>query len=42
MHAKLDAIADGLAAFMEHSGRGDAELQNDMRELRAAVGIERP
>jgi low affinity Fe/Cu permease len=42
MHAKLDAIADGLADFMEHSGRGDAELQNDMRELRAAVGIERP
>jgi low affinity Fe/Cu permease len=42
MHAKLDAIADGLADFMEHSGPGDAELQNDMRELRAAVGIERP
>jgi low affinity Fe/Cu permease len=42
MHAKLDAIADGLADFMEHSGPDNAELQNDMRELRAAVGIERP
>jgi low affinity Fe/Cu permease len=42
MHAKLDAIADGLADFMEHSVPDDAALQEDMRELRAAVGIERP
>ncbi len=42
MHEKLDALADGLADFMEHSAPEDAALQNDMRELRAAVGIERP
>lgn len=42
MHEKLDALADGLADFMEHSAPEDAALQDDMRELRAAVGIERP
>jgi len=42
MHEKLNALADGLADFMEHSGPDDAALQDDMRELRAAVGIERP
>ena len=42
MHEKLNALADGLADFMEHSAPGDAALQDDMRELRAAVGIERP
>jgi low affinity Fe/Cu permease len=42
MHEKLNALADGLADFMEHSGPDDAALQSDMRELRAAVGIERP
>lgn len=42
MHDKLNALADGLADFMEHSGPDDAALQSDMRELRAAVGIERP
>jgi cytochrome c-type biogenesis protein CcmH/NrfG len=42
MHEKLNALAEGLADFMEHSGPDNAELQNDMRELRAAVGLERP
>lgn len=39
---KLDALADGLADLMEHVQPHDAELQDDMRKLRAAVGIERP
>ena len=42
MHEKLNALADGLADFMEHSAPGDAALQDDMRDLRAAVGIEHP
>ena len=42
MHEKLNALADGLADFMEHSGPDNAALQGDMRDLRAAVGIERP
>ena len=42
MHEKLNALADGLADFMEHSGPDDHALQEDMRELRAAVGIEHP
>jgi len=42
MHEKLNALAEGLADFMEHSAPNDAELQDDMRELRAAVGIEQP
>ena len=39
---KLNAIADGLAdvmAYMEHNGRG-RDLARDLRELRAAVGLE--
>ena len=42
MHRKLDALADGLADLMEHSAPDDAGLQADMRDLRAAVGLERP
>lgn len=42
MHEKLNALADGLADFMEHSGPDDVALQEDMRKLRAAVGIEHP
>lgn len=42
MHRKLDALADGLADFMEHADPDDAELQADMRDLRAAVGLEHP
>jgi low affinity Fe/Cu permease len=42
MHEKLNALADGLADFMEHSGSDDVALQEDRRKLRAAVGIEQP
>lgn len=39
---KLNAVADGLADVMAHLANGDEErdLQQDMKELRAAVGIE--
>jgi hypothetical protein len=41
VHAKLDALADGLADLMEHLSDA-GELDRDMRELRAAVGLESP
>jgi low affinity Fe/Cu permease len=39
---KLNAIADGLADLMHATSthRNDPELRNDVRELRAAVGLE--
>jgi hypothetical protein len=39
---KLNAIADGLADLMEHLAAQfpDSSLQNDMKELRAAIGLE--
>lgn len=37
---KLNAIADGLADLMRHIGEGDERLTNDLKELRAAVGLE--
>jgi low affinity Fe/Cu permease len=39
---KLNAIADGLADVMEHlaAQSPDSSLQDDMKELRAAVGLE--
>ena len=39
---KLNAIADGIADLMEHlaAQTSDAALDNDMKELRAAVGLE--
>jgi low affinity Fe/Cu permease len=37
---KLDALADGLADLMEHVGA--TELQNDIADLRQAVGVEKP
>jgi low affinity Fe/Cu permease len=40
MHRKLDALADGLADFMEHAAPDDAALQADMRDLRLAIGLE--
>lgn len=42
VHAKLDALADGLADLMEHTAPDDAGLQEDMQDLRHAVGLERP
>ena len=41
MHAKLDALADGLADLMEGIAPDNERLQEDMRELREAVGLER-
>jgi hypothetical protein len=40
MHQELDALADGLADLMEGISPDNERLQNDMRELRRAVGIE--
>jgi hypothetical protein len=38
---KLNAIAEGLSNLMGHmAGEGNANLQRDCRELRAAVGLE--
>jgi low affinity Fe/Cu permease len=37
---KLNAIADGLADLMRSAARNDSELQKDLMELRAAVGLE--
>ena len=39
---KLNAIADGLADLMDHMAAQvpDSSLDQDMRELRAAVGLE--
>jgi low affinity Fe/Cu permease len=39
---KLNAIADGLAELMTNTARtgGDDGLHDDVRELRAAVGLE--
>jgi hypothetical protein len=40
---KLNAIADGLADLMRHQAghHGDDDLDDDMRELRLAVGLEK-
>ena len=37
---KLNAIADGLADLMLSLGRDDPKLTEDLKELRAAVGLE--
>jgi hypothetical protein len=37
---KLNAIADGLADLMERFADGDPGLNNEIDELRAAVGLE--
>jgi low affinity Fe/Cu permease len=37
---KLNAIADGLSDLMRHVAGDDAQLQQDFRELREAVGLE--
>jgi hypothetical protein len=40
---KLNAIADGLADLMDHMAEraSDEDLRRDIRELRAAVGLEK-
>ena len=40
VHIKLDALADGLADLMDHIAQDDAELENDIHDLREAVGLE--
>ncbi|HEY7661365.1 MAG TPA: low affinity iron permease family protein [Actinomycetota bacterium] len=42
IHHKLDAIADGIADLMSHLAErtDDEDLRRDIRELRAAVGLE--
>jgi len=40
VHVKLDALADGLADLMDHIAQDDADLENDIRDLREAVGLE--
>jgi low affinity Fe/Cu permease len=40
-HAKLNALAAGLAALMRHAADGDeTALRHHERELRASVGLE--
>jgi low affinity Fe/Cu permease len=42
LHAKLDALADGLADLMEYSAHGDAiDLDHHVHELKRAVGLEK-
>ena len=41
IHHKLDALADGLADFMENDVNEDpVDLQRDIDDLKAAVGLE--
>ena len=42
MHVKLDALADGLADLMTHVDREDQRLTEDIKELRASIGSEKP
>jgi low affinity Fe/Cu permease len=42
MHAKLDALADGLADLMAHIDSQDRQLTQDIEDLRASIGGERP
>ena len=41
IHQKLDALADGLADFMEHLGGDQPGFANDIDDLRKAVGVEK-
>jgi low affinity Fe/Cu permease len=41
IHQKLDALADGLADFMEHLGGDQPSFVKDIEDLRQAVGIEK-
>jgi len=42
VHAKLDALADGVADLMEHISDEDSALRGDIGDLRRTVGIEEP
>jgi hypothetical protein len=41
IHQKLDAVADGLADFMEHLGGDQPGFAKDIDDLRQAVGVEK-
>jgi Low affinity iron permease len=41
IHQKLDALADGLADFMEHLGGDHPGFARDIDDLRRAVGVEK-
>jgi hypothetical protein len=41
IHQKLDALADGLADFMEHLGGDQPGFAKDIDDLRRAVGVEK-
>jgi hypothetical protein len=41
IHQKLDAVADGLADFMEHLGGDQPGVAKDIDNLRRAVGVEK-
>ena len=41
IHQKLDAVADGLADFMEHVGGDQPGFAEDIDDLRRSVGIEK-
>ena len=41
IHQKLDAVADGLADFMEHLGGDQPGFAKDIDDLRRSVGIEK-
>ena len=41
IHQKLDAVADGLADFMEHLGGDQPGFADDIDDLRRSVGIEK-
>ena len=42
MHKKLDALADGLADLMAHVDSADNRLGDDIDDLHAAIGSEKP
>jgi low affinity Fe/Cu permease len=42
VHAKLDALADGLADLMSSVADENEELREDEQDLRHAVGLEHP
>ena len=41
IHQKLDAVADGLADFMQHLGGDQPGFAEDIDDLRRSVGIEK-
>src|SRR3954468_19682123 len=40
INKKLDALADGMADLMSHFADEDNDLRNEIKDLKAAVGLE--